>query len=670
MPYSGFYTFGDSLVDAGNALKLAQWYGTLTFSDLPEGAPAADLGYFAGRFSDGYTYADLLSNKTIGLVTRPIFPFAFEDPWLGIPISPFGGDPSGNNLNFAYGGAQVRQGSEVVPDFDGQTDAFRNAVDGDADSNALYLITMGGNDVRSLAPRSGDPTPPALAYAALDAVAQQLIHEIGQLIDIGVVNIMLTGIPDVGLIPNYDRDGNLILDASEQLRADAATDYSIYLDTLIRTQVVPAIQAMGANVTYVPLMDYVDPSGQQVTGALNANLPTLAALHGLTTEELQSNLLQYQDIVFFDEIHPNAQAHALVAAFAYARLTGTPWIETLPLMGADIDYRAIGTIATAGEVDTVSIAMVAGTTYRFDLLGVSALGGPGTLGDSRLSVFGASGTLLGSNDDSGVGFDAALTFAAANTGNYSLALSAVGNLTGAYAFQAAVVSGAAMLAGNSYTVGSAATLVIEGAGGIGRDIVLASVSYALTSGSEIEELRTTIDRGKGAINLTGNDFDQTIVGNAGANTIDGRGGADMLFGGAGNDIFLYTTASIANPLRFDTIADYASGDIIDVGQLLNLASGINPVTGGYVRLTSAGTLQVDLDGGGDQWVTLAQVNGNSNVALRYLSSGSSADLTLLRDGGSGGGGKGHGKPMAAFDGSAVFDSGFMLHDHHDWALIL
>ena len=48
MAYSGVYVFGDSLVDPGNALKLAQWYGDLTFSDLPDGAPTASLGYFPG----------------------------------------------------------------------------------------------------------------------------------------------------------------------------------------------------------------------------------------------------------------------------------------------------------------------------------------------------------------------------------------------------------------------------------------------------------------------------------------------------------------------------------------------------------------------------------------------------------------------------------------------
>ncbi len=82
MAYSGVYVFGDSLVDAGNALKLAQWYDGLPLSDLPEGAPTSSLGYFQGRFSDGYNFADLVANKTIGMVTKPIFPYFFEDPWL------------------------------------------------------------------------------------------------------------------------------------------------------------------------------------------------------------------------------------------------------------------------------------------------------------------------------------------------------------------------------------------------------------------------------------------------------------------------------------------------------------------------------------------------------------------------------------------------------------
>ena len=630
MAYSGVFVFGDSLVDSGNALKLAQWYGGLPFTDLPEGAPTAALGYFQGRFTDGYTFADLLANKAVGLVTKPVFPYGFEDPVFGLPIDPFASDPNGHNLNFAYGGAQIRQGDEVVPDLDGQTDAFKDAVDNHADPNALYVFTIGGNDVRSLAPSGSDPASLADAHGALDAAADKMLHEIAQLVDIGARNILITGVPDVGIIPKYDLNGNNVLDGAEVARSAAATDYSIYLDTLIRTQVVPALQALGASVTYVPLMDYQDSAGNVVAGTLSKILPEIAALHGLTTAELAGNLLGHRDLIFFDDVHPTAQAHALVGAYSYALLTGTPWIETLPLTGADVDYRSIASIAAVGEVDKLVVAIVAGTTYRFEMLGVSSLGTAGSLADPSLRLLGPSGSQVGADADSGAGFDSTLTFTATSSGNYTLELSATGNATGTYAAQAAVVSGAAMLAGNTYTVSNASTLVLEGAGGIGQDVVKTSVSYALFAGSEIEVLRTTNDKGKGAIDLTGNDFNQTIVGNSGTNLIEGKGGADVLTGGGGNDTFILGNAALLGPGNVDTVTDYAKGDIVDVTQILNVAPGTNVISGGFLRVTSGGLIQVDVDGGGDHWITLSAINGSAAVALRYLSGGAAATVSVAR----------------------------------------
>ena len=494
MAFTHVFVIGDSLVDPGNALELAEWYDGLPFQDLPEGAPTQDLGYFLGRFSNGYTFADLVSNKAIGLVTEPVFPYHFDDPWLGIPIDPFAGDPTGNNTNYAYGGSHIRNGTEVVPDLDEQTDALRDAVDGHIPSSALIIVTTGGNDVRDLAPTGTDPVPQAAAYAELRECAIQLQHELSQLIGDGARNICITGIADVGLIPRYDRDGDGVLNATEQMRSAAATDYSIYLDTLIRTQVVPALQAMGATITYVPLMDYIDANGNLVVGALNANLPTIAALHGLTTEELSNNLLTYKDLVFFDHVHPNAQAHALLGAYMQSRIAGTPWVETLPLMGANVDYSATATIGAPGEVDRVTASLVAGTTYALEMLGVSSLGTSGSLGDPTLRLIGPNGVLVGADDDSGVGFDPTLTFIAAASGNYTLELSAVGSVTGSYSLQAAAIAGTAMTTSNTYAVSSSSTVVIEGAGGLGRDVVSTSVSYALSPGSEIEALQTSRSR--------------------------------------------------------------------------------------------------------------------------------------------------------------------------------
>ena len=655
MAYTGVYVFGDSLVDAGNVLKLADWYGNLPFGDL-DGAPYPEDGYYLGRFSNGYTFADLLSNKSIGLVTKPIFPYGYEDPVFGLPIDPFAPDPSGNNLNFAYGGAQIRQGD--LPDLDLQTDAFKDAIDNRAPSGALYIVTMGGNDVRALAPAGSNPVNQLDAEEALRECALQLIHELTQLINSGARYFLITGVPDVGLIAKYDDEpgqpGYGALEGEEIARSAAATQYSQYLDNLIQTQVVPAlVDALVARgvprataetmINYVQIMDHQDALGNVTsTGALSAVLPMLEALHGLPSGELSSNWFAHQDVIFFDRVHPTAQVHALIGAYMQTDITGTNWIETMPLLGADVDHASVATIATAGEVDTVSIAMIAGSTYTFQLLGVSSLTpyvlgqlgitslptGP-ILADPSLRLLSPSSVVVRADDDSGAGFDSSIVFNVTTAGTYTLQMLGVGSLTGSYVLTATVTG--AVMGDNSYTVGNASTLVIEAVGG-GIDTVKASLSYALTPGSEIEVLQTTNAKGKGAINLTGNDFGQTIVGNAGANILEGKGGADTLIGGGGKDVFVLSNAAVTNPGpgNIDTIADYERGEVVDITQILRVAAGTNVISGGFLRVTTSGLIQVDVDGGGNNWVTLSTINGSASVSVRYLSGGAATNVSVAR----------------------------------------
>ena len=69
-------------------------------------------------------------------------------------------------------------------------------------------------------------------------------------------------------------------------------------------------------------------------------------------------------------------------------IAGTPWIETMPLLGADVDFRTSAAISAAGEVDSYIVSLVAGTTYTFEMLGTSSLGTPGSLGDPSLRLLG------------------------------------------------------------------------------------------------------------------------------------------------------------------------------------------------------------------------------------------------------------------------------------------
>lgn len=77
----------------------------------------------------------------------------------------------------------------------------------------------------------------------------------------------------------------------------------------------------------------------------------------------------------------------------------------------------------------------------------------------------------------------------------------------------------------------------------GTDRVMTSVSYALSSAQYIEVFTTTNSAGTGAINLTGNNLGQTIIGNAGANILTGGGGEDIMRGLGGNDTYYADTSN-------------------------------------------------------------------------------------------------------------------------------
>jgi len=124
------------------------------------------------------------------------------------------------------------------------------------------------------------------------------------------------------------------------------------------------------------------------------------------------------------------------------------------------------------------------------------------------------------------------------------------------------------LGNDTYLVDNSADSVTE-AVGEGSDTVSAKVNYTLGAGQEIETLTTYGSATIIAINLTGNEFVNTIVGNNGANTLDGKAGADKMYGHAGNDIFYVDDA-------LDAVIEAGGGgsDWVNANVSYTLAAGL------------------------------------------------------------------------------------------------
>jgi Ca2+-binding RTX toxin-like protein len=92
---------------------------------------------------------------------------------------------------------------------------------------------------------------------------------------------------------------------------------------------------------------------------------------------------------------------------------------------------------------------------------------------------------------------------------------------------------------DKYYVDSFGDVVIEAEGQGTADSIYTSVSYSLAAGAEVERVYADPRADVAPINLVGNEYDQTLQGNAGANRLTGKGGADILVGLAGNDTFIF-----------------------------------------------------------------------------------------------------------------------------------
>ena len=221
-------------------------------------------------------------------------------------------------------------------------------------------------------------------------------------------------------------------------------------------------------------------------------------------------------------------------------------------------------------------------TYTCDIAGDQALETIAGAAGGIDTVLSATTRTLGFNVE-----NLTLTGDALNGVGNTLANTLTGNYLGNFLFSGNDLLADTMIGngGNdAYYVNSALDIIVEVAGD-NLDRVRTSVSYNLTAGAQVEILETQNVAGATVIHLFGNEFGQTVAGNAANNSIDGRLGNDILTGNAGLDVFLFSTALNATT-NLDKITDFNVADD-SIGLDINIAgfAGI-PVVSGHIDAAS------------------------------------------------------------------------------------
>jgi phospholipase/lecithinase/hemolysin len=326
--YDNVFVFGDSLSDTGNlAAILAQ-----THQPTPLSGPGANFPnppFFHDSITNGPVAVELLAehfgvraDPSLWFNVNPAKRFTDSQNMFGAGFVP--------GTNYAVAGAQAQEPGNGI-NLGAQIAAFTGKIGGagNADPNSLYVVFIGGNDVRTAANSGGnDATIIGKGITAETAGINKLITD-------GAKKIMVVNVGDVGGIPESQAPS--VKNPGGRNDAAAATADSKTYNQLLAAS-VNGIQAANANVDLIQF-DFFDFSAQ-----VAANLAAIPGFN-VTDPCLDGNNLpntfcknpdgtaNFDNFLFWNNIHPTAEVQA---AWASGLINAAPEPASLALFGVGL----------------------------------------------------------------------------------------------------------------------------------------------------------------------------------------------------------------------------------------------------------------------------------------------------------------------------------------------
>ena len=296
--FSAEYVFGDSLSDNGNLAEL------LNVENY------AEYGYYFGNFPNPPSFHDSFTNgpvavaglaQNLGLSLTPsLWVTGFKDP-AGL----FGGASFVPGTNYAVAGALSATPSPVSINLLSQIGAYDAYASGHADPDALYVIMIGGNNVRDAAL---DGTGVAAVTAGVDAELAAISTLSGE----DAKHFLVINVPNVGIIPEFAQDNPTL--------AASATAYSQLYNSELAAGLASLDPTLGAGSTLTDF-DLYDFAANILANAASYGLTdttdrcfTDTPLSAATSAACGPDAENIGSFVYWDDIHPTETVQALWAA--------------------------------------------------------------------------------------------------------------------------------------------------------------------------------------------------------------------------------------------------------------------------------------------------------------------------------------------------------------------
>jgi len=278
--YSKIFIFGDSISDSGN---LASVIG---------GIPAP---YYKNRVSNGPVAVDTFTAK-LGFNANPSLHL------IGLN--------AGDNYSVAGAKASGNEGQ----DLDMQILAFQANYNFNAPEDALYVIFLGGNDVRAATYQ----TDPAIAESIIQTANNKIQNAINVLYQSGARSFLVINVPNIALIP----ETRLNAEASKNpALINRAADFSKMLNKKLHKTIEKIEDIKNINIKQFNLFKLFNKIVEKAAKFGFTNVtdacfsPVIPAFHPDC-----NNGLNADQFIFFDEIHPTTRVHTMFGEAFYKKI--------------------------------------------------------------------------------------------------------------------------------------------------------------------------------------------------------------------------------------------------------------------------------------------------------------------------------------------------------------